>query len=238
MEATTLVQLALLVVAWAWKITPSDAQSPLGAVDCSVEDTTPLDPYRCLAPSEDNPRCKVKPPKKKKAGRTPLMVTTRKQHNTLTGRVISEGDMVFPSGPMEYHNGQWYCPITEGGIIDRSAIRFSTHADFQVNPQLVVITFAADKKYNAKDGEHASRKESICQGSEPKIRDESDHDNFSMKSRQVLRGSYKRRKSRRKHIENTSRVKRKRLQQVLAYAVWWRHTRSFPQPRREMQQPK
>ena len=92
MKATTIVQLALLVVAWAW-----ETLSSLGAEDCSVENTTPLDPYHCLAPSEDNPMCKVGPPKKNKktTGRTPLMVTTRKQHNTLTGQVISEQHPCF-----------------------------------------------------------------------------------------------------------------------------------------------
>ena len=64
----------------------------------------------------------------------------------LERRILPAGKMAFANGPMIVKLGQWWCPLTGGGFAPRASLRFSTATDFQVNPDLVVITLKADKK--------------------------------------------------------------------------------------------
>ena len=106
----------------------------------------PLDPFRRLAPQWSQ--------RVQNVSHVPFMVTTAAVEILrdvvplceLERRTLPAGEMVLANGPMVVKLGQWWCPLTGGGFAPRASLRFSTASDFQVNPDLVVITLKADKK--------------------------------------------------------------------------------------------
>ena len=108
--------------------------------------TQPIDPFRRLAPDwSEAPQHN---------NHVPFMVLTKNgsiRNAVCNGperptRTLPAGEFVLPKGPMEFKMGRWWCPLTEGGFIPRSDLRFATAADFQVNPNLVIITLKSDSR--------------------------------------------------------------------------------------------